>query len=196
MGALKLKACCSVPMRKKLREGYEISPGRITANVGTDKIWELMQGFIEEHDEPLFFILEIPAKAGDEPGDGSSLHKDVYYIDGLTREQAKTVLFRAGKLLINDGMSEFGFGGHESSEEITFGKYNVLTVFAEDAERYRGFFEAYRIPEAHPLITAWDTFSEFAPGSCSLYEENGRTVYDLPEELNEFGIYFAERRED
>ena len=83
---LKLKAGSKIHAKAVLYEGYRISDGLIIANVGVDKIEGVMQHFIMMHEEPLFFILEIPAPADEEteirPGVVVSLHKDVYYMDG------------------------------------------------------------------------------------------------------------------
>ena len=57
---LKLKKYCSVPFPEKLFEQYEVQDNMIIANVGTDKVMDMMLKFIGMHDEWLFFILEIP----------------------------------------------------------------------------------------------------------------------------------------
>ena len=44
------------------------------------------------------------------------------------------------------------------------------------------------------LVTAWDTFSQDTPGQSERYDFNGKTVFDLPEALKEWGIYLAETR--
>ena len=43
-------------------------------------------------------------------------------------------------------------------------------------------------------MTAWKTFSKTSPGISEIYESNGKAVYDLPEELAEWGIYLVETR--
>lgn len=52
---------------------------------------------------------------------------------------------REGKLLINDGISAFGFGCHEGGDEIISGKYNVLTIYSRTPELYADFFEKHDI---------------------------------------------------
>ena len=47
---------------------------------------------------------------------------DVYYIDGCTQEECLVLLEKYGKLLVNDGMNRFGFGCHESGDEIMLDK--------------------------------------------------------------------------
>ena len=98
---LKLKAGAKISSKAVLYEGYQKGENHITANVGIDKIEEVLQHFIAIHEEPLFFILELPAKADDEtevaPGIVKTLHKDIYYIDGCSQEEALTILIRAGK---------------------------------------------------------------------------------------------------
>lgn len=196
---LKFKAGSRGGLPEKLFEGYEISENGIYANVGIDKIESVMQHFIVMHEEPLFFFLELPARKDEEeesaPGVVEKLHKKIYYMDGCSQEEALTVLIRSGDLLYNDGLIAFGFGGHESGDEIMFGKYNVLTIFSRTIEIYKDFFCDHDIERTDKLITAWDTFSDEHPGISEKYEVNGKTVYDIPEQFKEWGMYFAEQRE-
>lgn len=86
-----------------MTEGFEIGENHITANGGINKIEAVMQHFIVMHDEPQFFILELSAKKDDEAEGGSGgvrvLHKDIYYMDGCSQEEALTVMSRVGDLL-------------------------------------------------------------------------------------------------
>ncbi|MBR7002313.1 MAG: hypothetical protein IKI11_06620 [Neisseriaceae bacterium] len=193
---LKMKVGSKVPNPEKLFEGYEIQENHIIANVSIDKIESIMQHFIIMHkEEPLFFILEIPTHFKNETAP-NQLHKDVYYIDGCTAEETFNILECYGNLLYNDGCVSFGFGCHYSNNEIIFGKYNVLTIYSSNIEQFYDFFEQHNIEQVNRLITAWDTFSYDNPGMSERYEENGKSIYDLPELLKDWGIYFAERREE
>ena len=197
---LNLRKGCRVPFPDKLSEGYMLTDHQITANFSADKIKEVMEHFIRIHDEPVFFILELPSKREDEteikPGVVEKLHKDVYYIDGCTKEKALMILSRVGELMINDGMCSFGFGCHYSSDEIMFGKYNATTIFSRNIEQYEGFLAEHKIPETDDLITAWNTFTQDHPGCSERVEAEGKDVYSIPEQLAEWGIYKAEQRED
>lgn len=188
-----------MPFPEKLFAGYTYTAPCFTANVDADKMEELLEHFIELHREPLFFILELPTNQADEtelrPGEVASFHKDVYYIDGCTQEKALLLLHSFANLLINDGRCAFGFGGHQTQDEIMIGKYNVISLFTQNTKMYAGFFEKHGIPKTENLQTAWDTFSQDFPGRAECIETDGRTVYDLPEILKAEGIYFAERRE-
>ena len=196
---LKMKKGCTVPFPEKLSEGYEVQENSIVANVGIDKIEKIIHNFIVMHDEPLFFILEIPTNLNNEEitenGNINTLHKDVYYIDGCSKDEALTILNRARDILINDGISSFGFGGHESGDEIMFGKYNVMTIFSHNIAVFGPFLEEHGISRSDDLITAWNTFSPEHPGNSVRYELNGTTVFDIPEMFKEWGIYLAEQRE-
>jgi len=189
----------SVSKAESLEEAYEIRNNVICANVNAEKIEELFRDFIEMHkDEPLFFILEIPCNVNEEEPDENGVinefHKNVYYIDGLSAKQSLAILDIKGELLINDGLSGFGFGGHMSQEELMKGSYNVCTVFSKNAEGFRTFFERHNIPAADKLIMAWDTFDKENPGmSCSYYVD-GEKIEDLVTYFKEWGIYLAERR--
>lgn len=193
---LKLKKGCSVPFPEKLCEQFEVRENRLIANVGTDKIMDMLIKFIDMHNEPLFFILEIPTNANEEKENCDTLHKDVFYIDGCTQEKMKEILDIAGELLIDDGMNCFGIGCHYSKEEILFEKYNVVTIFSKNSEKYEEFFKAHNISKTSNLITAWQTFSKEHYGECEICTVDNKDIYSLPEKLKQYGIYFAERRED
>lgn len=195
---LNMKKGCTVPFPEKLKEEYQVGENRLTANVGADKLKEVLEHFLSMYEEPVFFILELPTNANDEErgagGEINELHKDVYYIDGLSAKDALLLLKREGELLIHDGISQFGFGGHETGDEIMVCSYNVVIIFSGNTGKYKGFFEAHGINETKELITAWDTFSRENPGSCSVFAEEGRDIYSIPELYKDKGMYLAERR--
>ena len=176
----------------KLTEYY------LMANVHSEKILDVFQHFIAIHDEPLFFILELPVSIDREKviekNIINELHKDVYYIDNCSREECLVLLIRYGDLLVNDGLSKFGFGGHKSHDEIMLDSYNVVTIYSKELSKFYDFFEPHNIQFVEELVTASETFSETSPGISEIYESNGKTVYDLPIELAEWGIYLAETR--
>ena len=119
---------------------------------------------------------------------------NVYYIDDCSIEECLVLLIRYGDLLVNDGLSKFGFGGHKSHDEIMLDSYNVVTIYSKELSKFNDFFESHNIQFVEELVTAWKTFSKTSPGISEIYECNGKTVYDLPEELAEWGIYLAETR--
>lgn len=190
-----------VPDAAGLKEAYEIRENAIHANVNADKIPGLFRHFIKEHEnEPLFFILEIPCniheEIPDENGNINEFHKNVYYIDGLDAAMALSILETKGELLVNDGITCFGFGGHESQDELMKGSYNICTVFSRNIETFKPFFEYHNIPFTHQLITAWETFDREHPGISSSYSVDGEKAEDLVTYYKEWGIYLAERRPD
>ena len=195
-----LRKGCTVPFPEKIHEEYEVNDNCIIANIDADKIENLLLDFIRMHTEPLFFILEIPSKLEDEnivePRWVEGLHKDVYYIDGCTQEQALVIVEQIGELLINDGLSSFGFGCHISHDEIMVGKYNVITIYSQNLDSYNVLLEKNELKRVNNLITAWDTFTHDAPGETERIETNGKNVFDIPEMFADWGIYLAEQRED
>lgn len=191
---------CKVPQAEQLTEQYEREEYGLTANVNASKIERVFQHFIGMQQGKLFFILELPTSEQDEcrlrTSDTVPLHKDIYYIDGLNAEQASSILIRHGELLIHDGLCQFGFGAHDGLAELMLWKYNVMTLWTKETERYKDFFEAHDIFRADHCVTAWNTFTPEAPGESNSIEIEGKSVFDLPQELADYGIYFAERRED
>lgn len=188
-----------VSLVENLFESFtKLTEHHLMANVHAEKILEVFQHFIVIHDEPLFFILELPVSIDREKVIAKNIikesHKDVYYIDGCSREECLALLIRYGDLLINDGLSKFGFGGHKSHDEIMLDSYNVVTVYSKELSKFNDFFEPHNIQFVEELVTAWKTFSKTSSGISEIYESNGKTVYDLPTELSEWGIYLAETR--
>lgn len=182
-----------------LEEGYMISGDvTIVANVDADKIKDVLQHFISMHEEAMFFILELPVTRDREeevsPGVVNDTHKDIYYIDGCSQDECLLLLERYGELLINDGLRSFGFGCHESHNEIMVGQYNVLTIYSENLSDFEGFYEMHEIEKKDNIVTAWDTFTKDTPGISYGYEVEGKTVYDIPDLLKDWGIYLAETR--
>ena len=200
---LEMKECCKVPFPEKLFEEYEVKDTAIYANVNASKIVDMMKRFIEMHNEPMFFILELPCKNEDGITSEKTITNanddyDVYFIDGLDAEQAINCLNALGSFLVKDGMNNFGFGCHESHEEILLGKYNVMTIYTKEADSYRKFFKDFGIKKVKKLVTAWDTFDPLHPGECTRYisEETGKTIYDIPEMYKEYGMYLYEARKE
>lgn len=196
---LKLTKGHSVSKQELLEEGYKLSSDvSIIANVSADKIKDVLQHFIVMHEEPMFFILELPVTCDREeevaPGVLRDTHKDVYYIDGCSQEECLVLIERYGELLINDGISSFGFGGHESQDEIMVGHYNILTIYSQKPDKFEGFYEIHKIEKKDNLVTAWDTFTKDTPGQSLRYEIDGKTVFDIPEALKDWNIYLAETR--
>ena len=188
-----------VSLVENLFESFtKLTEHHLMANVHAEKILEVFQHFVVIHDEPLFFILELPVSIDREKVIAKNIikesHKDVYYIDGCSREECLALLIRYGDLLVNDGLSKFGFGGHKSHDEIMLDSYNVVTIYSKELSKFNDFFEPHDIQFVEELVTAWKTFSKTSPGISEIYESNGKTVYDLPEELAEWGIYLAETR--
>ena len=188
-----------VSLVENLFESFtKLTEHHLMANVHAEKILEIFQHFIVIHDEPLFFILELPVSIDREKVIAKNIikesHKDVYYIYGCSREECLALLIRYGDLLVNDGLSKFGFGGHKSHDEIMLDSYNVVTIYSKELSKFNDFFEPHNIQFVEELVTAWKTFSKTSPGISEIYESNGKTVYDLPEELAEWGIYLAETR--
>lgn len=190
---------CRVYDPSLLYESYQKTDIGFAANVNAEKIQPLFEHFIRLHNELCFVILEVPTSAKEETAlssDGTApLHKDVYYLDGLTPDRAVEFLQVFGPWLVHDGLSSFGIGLHSGNNEIMSGKYNVVTVYTNNKRKYRGFFETLGIAKVHELKTAWDYFTPDTPGESFLFEHNGIDIYTLVEHLKKFGLYFAERRE-
>lgn len=106
----------------------------------------MLEDFIKLHeDEKLFFILELPtpktAEPKDENGNIDAFHKDIYYLDDCTSAMIRDVLDIVGKILLDDGISQFGVGSHITNDEMMICKYNIVNLYRNDEQStlYDGF---------------------------------------------------------
>ena len=115
----------------KLNEEYMITDNCIIANINADKILKVINSFVDVQNESLFLIIEVPTSEKDEKFEGSivnDFHKDVYYLDNMSKTFAKELLKTFGNLFINDGLSQIGVGNQVNNAEIMTDKYNVVNI--------------------------------------------------------------------
>lgn len=188
---------CQASCEKKLREGFEETERGFVANVSAENIDRLMRDYVAAQTEELFLFIEKPCNLAEEEPDERGVvtqpHVNVYYWDGITKEQANVVLDEYGDWLINDGFVCFGFGVKGCASEIMKDKYNVISVYSVDPPKERPLL-AQRLPKVAELRTAWDYFDRQHPGECFQYRKDGKNVHDVVEELLQQGLYFAERK--
>ena len=83
---------CRIHDPSMLFEGYEQTEFGFVANVNADKIKSLLESFVLLHNEPCFVIIEVPTNGNVEStlttDSIHTLHKDIYYMDGLSPERA------------------------------------------------------------------------------------------------------------
>ncbi len=188
---------CHASCEKKLREGFEASETGFVANVSAEHIDPLMRDYIDAQTEELFLFIEKPCNLAEEETDKHGVvtqpHVNVYYWDGVTKEEANAVLDEYGDWLINDGFTCFGFGVKGFASEIMKKQYNVVSVYARNPEKERELMVRH-LPETKELRTAWNYFDRQHPGDCFLYQRDGKTVHDAVDALLQRGLYFAERK--
>jgi len=186
----------------RLFQNYMLSENQITANVDADNILKVIGNFIDMNpDEYFFLFIEVPANLSDEPvteeGHIETLHKDLYYLDGISADAARQMIDAYSEILVNDGLSAFGIG-KQNGEEIGKYKYNTMILYSpEDPMKYRSIFEKEKIVRTDMLVSAWTLISPSNPGECRRYtDSSGHNIYDVVEKLTSLGLYKAETRED
>lgn len=158
---------------EEVPEGYAVYPS-------ANKMKALAEGFIDRISEPMFFFLELPKDEG-------ALKYDVYYLE-CTKPVAKAVLKRYGELLVNDGVSRFGFGSHKNGEEIYFSSLQTVYVYTKRKNEFLNVIKEIGINNDKKLSAA----DKFNPeiDDVTLVELDGETVFDIAENLKEAGLYF------
>lgn len=199
---LKMIKGVKINCANELNEEYMINGTDFIANINADKIFKIINDFIELQEEPLFLIFEVPTNKENENIKGNVIeqaHKDVYYLDNISISSVKEILKIFGSLFINDGISQIGVGNHTTNAEIMKNKYNVITIFSgkDEPTKYKELLNNNNIKQVDKLLTAWDFFTKQNPGECNRVDEDGKSIYDVIDTLiKEKGLYLAERRND
>ena len=174
----------SAPAAKDLESGYKQDGESFNGLVSADIMADLAEGFIALADEPVFFLLELPRKDSEE--------YDVYYLDNCTKAVARAIMKRYGELLIQDGLSRFGFGSNKTGEELYFMDYQEFMLYTPKKDKAKKLLEKLGMAGTDKPCSMWDSFTEEQQGSLSAVELEGETVFDIPEALEEAGMYLAE----
>ena len=161
-------------------EFFESIPGGYAVYPSADKMKALAEGFIDKISEPMFFFLELPKEE-------ETLKYDVYYLE-CTTAVAKAVLKRYGELLINDGVSRFGFGSHKNGEEVYFSSLQTVYIYTKRKGEFEKVLNSLEISGDKKLSAS----DKFYPESddITLIELNGETVFDIADNLKDAGLYF------
>jgi hypothetical protein len=194
-----------VPSTEGIHEAYSVSLTdegyhRFTINVSAQNIPRVYKRLSSEVCEPGFFLLEVgsPEDAEKElrKNDSDPFHKDVYYLDGITREMTEKIFSQYENLLVNDGMISFGFGSHEGRDEVYVGAYKVFRIYADEPDKYIAALAELGLPREEDVKTVWQTITRTTPGRRETLEGQDETIWDMIDDLKKRGLYFAERRED
>lgn len=178
---------------------YSVDENGIMAAFGADVFEEAVTELVAELSEPVFFFLENPCSPEEEKqlrkNSNDPYHYNVYYLDNCTLPVAKAIMERYGELLVNDGVSRFGFGSHESGEEIFCRDYQTVSVYG-DSKKYKKVLDKLDVPCEKEIMTLWDVLSGDNSGTCSTVEINGETVHDIVVNLEPEGMYLADTVEE
>lgn len=171
----------NAPDCDKLESGYKTEGSSINGILSAELMGRLAEGFIDLIDAPVFFLLELPRE--------DSEGYDIYYLDNCTKEVAHAIMERYGELLIQDGLSRFGFGSNSSEEELYFMDYQEFMIYTSKTQEAQKLLEGLGVKKIPKPDSMWEHFSEDEPGSLSSVEVEGETVYDIPDALEEAGMY-------
>lgn len=191
-----------VPRADMLSAGYETDGKRLRANVNAGDIRRLFDAFLADQGDCLYSLfIEAPATLDEErrlqnlPDDclPEQTHINVYYHDNLSREDVSAILDAFGGILTKDGLTSYGVIS-ERQIEIGKYKYNVMAGYSEsgDLTALINVMETCGITRTQKLRTAWDTFTDEAPGICEAYTSPiGKTALDVIAWLTDNGMYKA-----
>ena len=183
----KLIAGVEVELDGKIKSAYTENDDGFEAVVSAEKIYQLVNSFIGLLDEPVFFFLELPKNA-----DENDTGYDIYYLDNCTLPVAKAIMKRYGELLVQDGISRFGFGSHSSNEEVYVMDYQQISIYCPEKKKAAVLLYDLGIEKTDKLHTMWEGFSEETPGICIRVDVNGENVFDIAENLSSEGMYKAQ----
>lgn len=182
-----------------IHECYEINGDNLIANVSFENVKPLLRNLCNALTAPLFFFIELPCEEEEEKNltkIDDCFHKNVYYLDNCTTNVILAIIKRYGDLLLNDGLVQFGFASHDDEDEISVGKYKIISIYSKNIKKYSAILENNDIHRENKIKTVWDNFSKTSPGAVTTVEVDGETIYDIVENLKEVGMYFSHSAED
>lgn len=194
---MRFAACYHVPLAGEIHEGFEEHEHCLMANVSEHHLKDMLFKFVDEICEPCFFILETPLKRDKEEElqktDPNRFHAQVYYIDGMKKDEITQMLNERYDDFRKDGLISFGVASHETGDEMFITKYNIVRLFSEDKTKYEKFLDEFGIKKFDKIKTAWDTFRKDAPGKAFACDKD--EIKDFIKMAKEkYGLYPAEIR--
>ncbi len=169
-----------------LKSSYRLLEQGAEGLLSADAIADCARGFIKMIAEPVFFFLELPE---DMDGDGKY---SLYYLDNCTKAVAEAIMKRYGELLVNDGAARFGFGSNKTDEEIYFTDYQEFSIYTKRTAAMEKLLASVGAVKTDKPDSIWELLSEENQGSLSVVEIEGETVFDIPDNLKQAGMYKAE----
>lgn len=171
----------------------KINNSEINCVLSAEKIKSIVKKAVKLIKKPYFF-LEIPCTDAQEAelskkGDNAT-HMQLFNLE-VTHNVADAILDRYGDLLINDGVTNFGFCSLETETEIYVMPFQNIMLYNEnDTSAFENLLRKNNIPEAKPeqYITVDSLLSKDNPADRVLVEFNGETVFDMVENLKEVGL--------
>lgn len=170
-----------------------INDSEITSVISAEKIKTIVSKAVKTIKRPYFF-LEIPCTEAQEAelskkGD-IGLHMQLYNLE-VTTEVAEAIIERYGDLLINDGVTNFGFCSLETETEIYVMPFqNIMFYNENNIQVFENILREESISEnsIDNHITIDGLLSENNPADRILVELDGETVFDVIENLKEVGL--------
>lgn len=171
----------------------KINKNEINCVISAEKIKSIVKKAIKLIKKPYFF-LEAPCTEAQEAElaktGQSGLHMQLYNLE-VTHDVADAILKRYGDLLINDGVTNFGFSSLETEAEIYVMPFQNIMFYNENgASSFENILREENIPEnkTEKQITIDSLLSQDNPADRVLVELNGETVFDVIENLKEVGL--------
>ena len=191
---MKLSKGYQINNASQIKECFAIEGDNILINVDADNYLEIMKSLSLLIPEPCFFILEVPCSKEKEAelnkGKEDTLHNDVYYLDNIDHEFMLSILNDLGDILINDGISSFGFSSLKDKIEIMKCKYNLISIYSKIRDPFIQKLKELGIEEVDNIITAGGLINEGNPGICKRYANpKGKGVFDIVKALSKLGMY-------
>ncbi len=191
---MKLSKGYQINNTNQIQECFAIEGDNILINVDSDNYLKIMKSLSLLIPEPCFFILEEPCSKDKETelnkDKEDALHNDVYYLDNIDHRFMLSILNDLGDILINDGISSFGFSSLIDQIEIMKCNYNLITIYSKISDPFIQKLKELGIEEVDNIITADELISKDNPGICKRYvSPKGKDVFDIVKVLSKAGMY-------
>ncbi len=171
----------------------KINSSEINCVISAEKIKSIVKKAVRLIKKP-FLFLEVPCTDAQEAelskkGDDGT-HMQLYNLE-VTHDVADAILDRYGDLLINDGVTNFGFCSLKTETEIYAMPFqNIMFYNENDTSIFENILKENNIPEvkSEQFVRIDSLISKDNPADRVLVELNGETVFDMVENLTEVGL--------
>lgn len=179
---------------KDIEEGYIIVNNKnIYVNVSAENIDIVFRELCKLIKEPAFMIIEVSVLNNSD----NKWKNDTFYSNRLTYKNLMNIFDKYGDILINDGITSFGYGNNY--DEVFVGAYKTFLITSNSIMPFIKILKRFGFKENKELKTIYlmnPILSMKNTGRRTPLNKDGINIYNVLDELKKVGIHRVGIKED